>query len=951
MIKKFFTLPLAIILTLIIAKPYFHAGFPYTHDEENHLARFANYKIAIREGQIPPRFAPNLMNHYGYPVFNYNYPLANILSLPFSFLKINYEVTFKILATAFIFIGLSGIFHWLDKLKVSYGAMLFGTTIYAVSPFIWSTVLFRGNIGEIMALGLFPWLLYLIESLMRSGRWIYKLKGLIILLFMLAHNIAVVFGLPIVIIYALARHKTNKFFWVRFLSILGFGVALSLWFWLPAIAEKNLINVGEVGLVNNFTTHFPSLRQLLFSPLSFGFSFPGKIDTLSFSLGMTQIITLFLSGIILFKTFLQKREITTNIKLLRLFVIGSILLILFQLEITLPIWKLVPLASFIQFPWRLSLFLSVFMAGIGAMVWSQINNKLRWLLVGLLSLQLLSFSKLKPVDYFHRNNIDYDAFSQSTTTNNENLPKNFTYQGISDWQPTPKIIQGNDGTRNGEIGDGEIKVKSWSGSKRQYQITITSPVIMIEPTMNFVGWETIASINGTKSKINYIDNDQIQGRIAYHLEDPGKYKITTQFTQKTWPRLIGNGVSAVAILITMILFFKRKISKNLNFYLNWKIFFLIIGIAAPSVLIYDPSFPYASSLLAKFGLPDFIYSWANFDGVHYLTIMDKGYFNTGLIQAFFPLFPILTNGLNIIVQNSILSGLIFNFIIGFLLLKTWKQIINKDIDVSCSNWGVHLLFLFPTALFFNAFYSEALFLLLVLLSFLNARKGHWLKAGLIAVLASATRLVGVFLVPALLVELWIQKTALQKAQGNEKRNKNYCQLRYFCQKYWKQILAILTGSLGLIIYMIYLQRNFNDPLYFYHVQSEFGGGRQESIVLYPQVVWRYIKILWTARPFDLKYYAYVQEFVFGVLGLAGIIWSWFRVRKSYVVFSALVFLVPTLTGTFSSMPRYFLASFSVFLLLIKLFEHNKTARLTWLSISTLLLIFNTILFIQGYWVA
>ena len=117
MIKKFFALPIIIILTLIVIKPYFHAGFPYTHDGENHLARFANYKIAVKEGQIPPRFAPSLMNHYGYPVFNYNYPLANILSLPFSFLKINYEITFKILATTFVFIGLLGVYSWLDKQK------------------------------------------------------------------------------------------------------------------------------------------------------------------------------------------------------------------------------------------------------------------------------------------------------------------------------------------------------------------------------------------------------------------------------------------------------------------------------------------------------------------------------------------------------------------------------------------------------------------------------------------------------------------------------------------------------------------------------------------------------------------------------------------------------------------------------------------------------------------
>jgi hypothetical protein len=152
----------------------------------------------------------------------------------------------------------------------------------------------------------------------------------------------------------------------------------------------------------------------------------------------------FFKRIILLKIWLQKRKITNDIKLLLLFVLGSVLLILFQLEITLPIWRIIPLASFIQFPWRLSLFLSVLGAGVGAILWTKINKKLRWLLLGLLSLQLLSFSKLKPVDYFHRDNVDYDAFSQSTTTNNENLPRDFSYLDIADWQPTPKMIQGEE---------------------------------------------------------------------------------------------------------------------------------------------------------------------------------------------------------------------------------------------------------------------------------------------------------------------------------------------------------------------------------------------------------------------------------------------------------------------------------------------------------------------------
>lgn len=936
MIKKIFTFPLAIILALIIIKPYFHSGFPYTHDGENHLARFANYKIAVKEGQIPPRFAPNLMNHYGYPVFNYNYPLANILSLPFSFFKINYEVTFKIIAGLFVLLGLTGVYHWLDRLKLSYGSIMFGTAVYGLSPYIWSTVLFRGNIGEIMAWGLFPWLFYLVESLRSKNGWTFKFKGLIFAAFLISHNIAVLFGLPFVLIYAFLRNKTDGVFWTRMVFIMAVGFGLTLWFWLPAIAEKHLVNVGNVNLVNGFVDHFPTLKQLFFSPLTFGFSQLGKIDSMSFSIGFIQIILFVWGSVILIKSFLKKK-INSPQKTLAIFIFTSLLLVIFQLKFTEIVWQLIPLASFIQFPWRLNLFLGVFWAGLGSIIWSFSKLNLKLFLISVWLIQLTLFLKSKPADFFHRNIVDYDAFSQSTSTNNENLPKNYLYKEIFDWKPGPSVLSGN----------ADIQVDYWQGSKRQYNLTVHTPVTIVEPTMYFSGWQTTYFFQESNQKLSYVDDEQIQGRIGYQLETPGLYKIFTKFTQKTWPRIIGNAVSMLTLFITLSIFFKRFLKYDLSFYLSWKVFLLLVTLIAPLFLFYDPSFPYTRTLLKFSGLPKFIYSWANFDGVHYLTIVKKGYVGTGLIQAFFPLFPSIIRQINKIISNPILAGLIFNAVIGFFLLKSWKQIINREIDVSQNKWGIHILFLFPTALFLNAFYSEALFLWLVFSSFISARKANWVRSALFAAAASTTRVVGVFLIPALLVELWTQKVAEKKS----KNEAECCGFTDFIKIYFKEIMIIFSGSLGLLIYMFYLKTNFNDPLYFFHVQSSFGGGRQESLVLYPQVVWRYLKILWTTRPFNLKYFAYVQEFIFGTLGLIAIVWSWFKVRKSYVVFSALVFLLPTLTGTFSSMPRYFLASFSVLLLMINILKDNKPARYIWLSISTLLLIFNTILFIQGYWVA
>jgi len=74
-----------------------------------------------------------------------------------------------------------------------------------------------------------------------------------------------------------------------------------------------------------------------------------------------------------------------------------------------------------------------------------------------------------------------------------------------------------------------------------------------------------------------------------------------------------------------------------------------------------------------------------------------------------------------------------------------------------------------------------------------------------------------------------------------------------------------------------------------------------------------------------------------------------RIRISYLIFSFLAITIPTFTGTFSSMPRYVLVAFPLFIVLglIK----NKLMKIFLLSIFFLLLSIFTLLFTSGHWVA
>ncbi|MBP9700222.1 hypothetical protein KBD71_02980 [Candidatus Woesebacteria bacterium] len=376
----------------------------------------------------------------------------------------------------------------------------------------------------------------------------------------------------------------------------------------------------------------------------------------------------------------------------------------------------------------------------------------------------------------------------------------------------------------------------------------------------------------------------------------------------------------------------------------WRGLLFVLAFIADRLLPYQPSFPYAFTLLPQLQVSRMVYSFANFDGVHYLTLAREGYFTTNFTQAFFPVFPYL---LRIPSQwapsvfNPLVLGLVLStgaFVGSVFLLFFWVQ---AKFGKALAYRSVLALLLFPSTIFFASLYTESLFLFLVLGSFVAASKSKWGLASFFALIAGATRIVGIFLVPALLIELWVQQ---------EYGKPSISKLQQFVQHEKRNLLMILLSSAGLLIYMGFLHHFFNDAFYFLHVQSEFGAGRSEQIVLYPQVAYRSLKILLTA-PFDLKYIAYAQEFIAGTLSLVALFLVRRRVSLGILFFSFCCFFLPTLSGTFSSMLRYILVCPPIFIAMALAFKKLQRFELVGWILLGLLAILNAVLFLQGYWVA
>ncbi len=359
------------------------------------------------------------------------------------------------------------------------------------------------------------------------------------------------------------------------------------------------------------------------------------------------------------------------------------------------------------------------------------------------------------------------------------------------------------------------------------------------------------------------------------------------------------------------------------------IFFISL---APRFVPYLGFFPYKDQL-DRFRMPYWISALANFDGIHYLLIAKNGYVQYE--QAFFPLYPLLIRYLTPVFGNGLIAGLIISN--GFFLLGL--IILDKLYGSKKDYWLILFIFAFPTAFFFGAVYNEGLFFFLFLASLYYLKKKNYLASGIFAFFASLTRLIGVFLIIPMFINWWFKD-----------RSK-------------KAFVAFLAPMIGLLAYSLYLLKTTGDPLYFLSSQPAFGANRSDHLILLPQVYWRYLKIFITAN-WDFRYFVSVVEFiffnfVFAVLALDFLKQVKFKKkfrleivdhdRLGLNLFSLSNIILPTLTGTLSSIPRYSLMSVSFFIYLTEI--KNKSIKMI---LALIFVVFHIVLlafFAQGYFIS
>lgn len=536
---------LIILFSVAASLPLLRGDF-YHFSDEPHIANLYQMIRGFQSGQVPPRWAPDMSFGYGYPLFNFYYPM------PFYLGSLIFAITGSLidsLKLVFLFtIPVSGMamYLWMRQHTNKLNALV-GSIIYIYTPYRAVDLYVRGAIGEAFAFLMFPLVAYAgyktitVKNLRGVG-----ILALVVGVFILSHNLAPMFFFPWLVAYLviLAWSKGSKKSLVASGVGLFLGFGLSIYWWLPALLEKGLL-VTQTPF--NYVDHFPFIKQLIFSSWGYGASHPGIYDDLTFQIGVVNIF------LIVTATYSVIRY-RANLKL-KLFLLSSIAATLFFMNIRSTfLWELSGIANYIQFPWRL-LMMTTFLTSALVMF---IRSKKLAVLLGILSI-VLTIGYFKPSEYYNPND-DYFLKRFFADRSIEGMQEEFSEEYLNysedylllplwvtkrpNYLPESKFL----------LTPGEIEVEELSSVFYKAKANLEEDGLVEINIYNFPGW--IVRVNGKKTIPEVL---KPRGNMGVRLER-GSYEIEVEWVDTGIAHVSGLvSVASLLMIISFILYGRKRV--------------------------------------------------------------------------------------------------------------------------------------------------------------------------------------------------------------------------------------------------------------------------------------------------------------------------------------------------------------------------------------------------------
>jgi hypothetical protein len=395
---------LTLLLSLPIIGPLLQPGYFWgAHDARHSVYFLYEFDQAIQDGVWYPRWAPDFAFGYGYPFFNIYGPLSSYLGEIFHLAGLDFVNAVKVVFGLSALLSALTMYLFVRRLLGPAPGLIAALT-YVYIPYHLFDLYVRAALAESVGFVFVPLTLWGFYESVTHPRLTALLwaalayAGLMFTSNLLALLFTPILGLYVAYILLMNQRIANgesphfstqppfgspfasrlRLHALRFIRsslppafVLLLGLGLSAIFWLPAFLEYRYVRVDQwVGGRFAFGDDFVEFFQLFSPRWGFGASIPGPDDQAGFQIGLAATILFILSFLIVPKlTYLVVRRTLY-------FFQGITLIILFlTIPISYPLWTILPLSTFAQFPWRLLVVVAPFISVVAGAIVAEDNSQ------------------------------------------------------------------------------------------------------------------------------------------------------------------------------------------------------------------------------------------------------------------------------------------------------------------------------------------------------------------------------------------------------------------------------------------------------------------------------------------------------------------------------------------------------------------------------------------------
>lgn len=542
-----------LLVAVFSVRPLISRGYFPMHDDTQ-VARVVSMGRAIREVQFPVRWVADLGYGYGYPLYNFYGPLPYYFGGFLYALGVSGLSATKFMMLVGMLLPVIFMYGFVRSLSGRIAGLVAGLVL-GFAPYHAVQLYVRGAVGELWAVAWMPFVLWG-AALIKTRKTVSSLVlGIGLSAIILSHTIlgytsVVVYLLLASLVYLGSKSWDRGYTHLVRPLFLGLLIALgfSAFFWLPAAVEMNLTSVsGQIGATADYQDHFLCVRQLWDGLWGFAGSAPGcQSDGMSFALGKLHIL-LAVTGVIvmqLLRSGFPRQAIVVNWIFAVTLAMASLTLVSSH-----PVWRLLPGAAYIQYPWR---FLAYVIIGLSAVsgIWLVVvkTNLLRIVIAVVIILFLVAgYGKLFTGQFV----IDAPDSSYETAGELRYRASRVSDEYLPPGLPRPSYPQ--EVARDTIIPNSylTVDVQEETAVYGKYWLTQRQPAVVTVNRVYFPGWK-------------YWWNSQLLKPVVKsglpELALPGgSGTLEIRFTD-TPIRLLGNVISLITLGVTLFVYGKKTIT-------------------------------------------------------------------------------------------------------------------------------------------------------------------------------------------------------------------------------------------------------------------------------------------------------------------------------------------------------------------------------------------------------